>query len=191
MNIAGYIHIRQRARNVSVELSVARYLASFALLIQKHEIQQHEKFHSVLNLHLIFKYLFAQKVERNPEKIVKAHNKSEVLKEKELKELELVVDEGVRRTEIHADGSKTIVITFTEIAPSAFNKTESEKLRVPLSSLNWLKDDLLLYIKSLDYKRSAVSKRPDAHALALQNGWYEFMDSIYLEARELYNTLKQ
>lgn len=155
------------------------------------------KFNNMKNfiLFLIFTLFsstfFAQKVERNPEKIVKAHNKSEVLKEKELKELELVVDEGVRRTEIHADGSKTIVITFTEIAPSAFNKTESEKLRVPLSSLNWLKDDLLLYIKSLDYKRSAVSKRPDAHALALQNGWYEFMDSIYLEARELYNTLKQ
>lgn len=132
---------------------------------------------------------FSQQVDRNPQKSVKAQNKSEIIKEKESKEGALVFDEGIRRTEVYPDGSKIISLKFTEVAPNQFHKEDMLAQKTPLSELNWTKEDLGIYIKSLESKRSAVSKRPDAHALALQNGWYEFMDSVILEARALMNNL--
>lgn len=138
---------------------------------------------------LFFGAVFSQNVDRNPQKTVKSKNKATLKKSKDDKSAELDIVEDYRRISIHSDGSKTIVVKFTEVAPNYFIKSDQEQQRVPLTAMSWNKADLALYISSLEDKRALVSSRPEQHSIALQNGWYDFIDSVVLEARELMSKL--
>jgi hypothetical protein len=133
----------------------------------------------------VFEQVFSQKADRSPQKTVKAENKVTREQAKDEKVDELVIFEDYRRTTIDADGSKTIAVKFTEVSPSQFVQADQEQNRISLSSMIWTKEDLLIYIESLNQKRTAVSQNYEQHAMALQNGWYAFLDSVILEAREL------
>jgi hypothetical protein len=133
--------------------------------------------------------IFSQNVDRNPQKTVKAENKSTIEAAKDDKSIESDTVEDYRRTTIHADGTKTIVVRFTEVTPNQYVKSDQEQQRVALSTMIWTKTDVLIYISSLENKRAAVSQKPEQHSLALGNGWYDFLDSVILEARALLNNL--
>jgi predicted solute-binding protein len=133
--------------------------------------------------------VFSQNVDRNPQKTVKSDNQATREKAKDDSASELDIVEDYRRTTIHADGSKTIVVRFTEVNPNQYVKSDQEQQRVALSTMSWIKADLLIYISSLENKRVAVSQKPEQHSLALSNGWYDFLDSVILEARALLNNL--
>ena len=144
----------------------------------------------LLSVFLITGGVFAQAADRNSKKSVKSNLPVKVEKQNPVQTNETVVGESVRTIETHANGTKTVIISFTEKMPSEFNQSEMERARVSLATLKWTKEDLTLYLQRLAQRRSEVSKQPDAHALALQNGWYTFMDSVYIEAFELLKNLK-
>jgi hypothetical protein len=142
-----------------------------------------------LSIVLVFNCTFSQKVDRNPQRKVKAENKSTIQKAKENESNPFEIVEDYRKTTIHTDGSKTIVVKFTEISPNQFDKAHQEEQRFPLSSMQWIKSDLQVYLGSLEEKRAVVSSQSEQHELALQNGWYDFLDSVILEARQLLTNL--
>ena len=142
-----------------------------------------------LSIAFVFNCVFSQKVDRNPQRKVKAENKTTIQKAKEHESIPLEIVEDQRKITTQPNGEKTILVRFTEISPSNFVKGEHEPQRVPLSSMPWNKTDLQIYLSSLENKRAEVSSSPEQHALALKNGWYDFLDSIILEARHLLTNL--
>lgn len=132
----------------------------------------------------------AQKAERSPEKKVQSNRKSTTQNRENLKDGEIELFDGQRRIVVHHNGTLTVTMTFTQIAPNQFNKDQAESMRVTLSTLRWSKAELQAYIKGLEESRSITSKRTDVHPLALQNGWYIFIDSVIQEAYHLLNTFE-
>jgi hypothetical protein len=132
---------------------------------------------------------FAQKADRNPNRSVKSEKNVTIEKSKdENPSIQNTIVE-IKQSIIHADGSRTIIIKFTEVEPQQFKSDDQAEIRVPLSKMSWTKADLELYISSLMAKRSNVTVNEELHKLALSNGWYAFFDSVILEAHELLSNL--
>lgn len=132
----------------------------------------------------------AQKAVRNPDKKVQSYRKSTNQNPENQKEGEVELFDGLRRIVIHKDGTLTVTMPFTQIAPNQFSKEQAEDNRVNLSSLKWSKAELLSFIQGLEESRSITSRSEDVHRMALQNGWYHFTDSVIIEAYQLLNSLE-
>jgi hypothetical protein len=130
----------------------------------------------------------AQKVNRNPEKTVKSYNQSKGLNEKGLKESSLAPS-GSEKPIITTDSGKLRVgLSFTDIEPKQFINTQSEANRRPLTDFQWTKEELTAYIQGLEERRTSNTTRSMDHQTALSNGWYTFIDSVLLEAKNLLKT---
>jgi hypothetical protein len=120
---------------------------------------------------------YTQTVTRQPEKVIRYDVQSKI-------EGELVISEGNRTTTIHPDGSRTITVDATQVIPANYSAESSQEPEILISALNWTKEDLELYIASLENKKSYVLNNPEEHAKALDSGWYEFIDEMIQQSKE-------
>lgn len=126
---------------------------------------------------------FAQLVERSPSQKVQS--------EQQVKsDVDLVIKEENRQITIHPDGSKTIIVKATQVTPDRFLSSESDANSSDISTMDWTKEDLELYIESLKLKKLSVAASPDQHAKSIENGWYEFIDKMIQESETLLNSIK-
>lgn len=125
---------------------------------------------------------FTQTVIRQPEKAIRYDVQSKT-------EGELVISEGNRTTTIHPDGSRTITVDATQVIPSSYSTETSQEPEAIISAMSWTKEDLELYITSLENKKSFVLNNPEEHAKALDSGWYEFIDEMIRQSKEILSNL--
>ncbi len=139
-----------------------------------------------LSLFLLLSFPFinlAQHAERSPSKTVHADRQSKT-------NGDVIISEGHRQITIHPDDSKTIIVKATQVSPERYISSEAEENTSDLGAMNWTKEDLVIYIKSLELKKSNVESDPEQHTKALENGWYEFIDRMILESQAILESLK-
>jgi hypothetical protein len=126
---------------------------------------------------------FAQKVNRQPQNIVRTdvQNKTNG---------DLVIVEGNRTTTIHADGSRTITVDATQVSPSSYSAQSQQQNPAPSPvTMQWTKEDLELYIACLEAKKVHVSQIPEEHTKAIVSGWYDFIDEMIRQSKELLSSM--
>lgn len=128
--------------------------------------------------------VFAQTVNRQPISTVKTDVQSKT-------DGDLVIVEGNRTTTIHPDGSRTITVDATQVSPSNYSAQTNQQNPAPSpASLQWTKEDLELYIASLETKKSIVSNNPEEHAKAIESGWYDFIDEMIRQSKDLLTNMQ-
>jgi hypothetical protein len=126
---------------------------------------------------------FAQTVNRQPQNVVRtdAQNKTTG---------DLVIVEGNRTTTIHADGSRTITVDATQVSPSSYSAQSQQQNPAPSPvTMQWTKEDLELYIACLEAKKVHVSQIPEEHTKAIVSGWYDFIDEMIRQSKELLSSM--
>lgn len=126
---------------------------------------------------------FSQTVTRQPQNIIRtdAQNKTNG---------DLVIVEGNRTTTIHPDGSRTITVDATQVSPSNYSaQSNQQNPTVSPATMQWTKEDLELYIASLEAKKVHVSQIPEEHLKALESGWYDFIDEMIRQSKELLSSM--
>ncbi len=128
--------------------------------------------------------VFSQTVNRQPNSTVKTDVQSKT-------DGDLVIVEGNRTTTIHPDGSRTITVDATQVSPSNYSAQASpQNPAASPASLQWIKEDLELYIASLEDKKTIVSNNPEEHAKAIESGWYDFIDEMIRQSEELLTSMQ-
>lgn len=127
---------------------------------------------------------YAQNVNRQPKSTVKTDVQSKT-------DGDLVIVDGNRTTTIHPDGSKTITVDATQVSPSNYSAQSNQQNPAPSPvTMAWTKEDLELYIASLEAKKAHVSQIPEEHTKALESGWYEFIDEMIRQSEELLSNMQ-
>lgn len=127
--------------------------------------------------------VFAQTVTRQPQNIVRTDVQSKT-------NGDLVIAEGNRTTTIHPDGSRTITVDATQVSPSSYSaQTQEQNPAASPVTMQWTKEDLELYIASLEAKKVHVSQNPEEHTKAVESGWYDFIDEMIRQSKELLSSM--
>lgn len=127
--------------------------------------------------------IFAQRAERAPNQKVQCEHQVK-------SNVDLVINEEHLQITIHPDGSKTIIVKTTEVKPDLFLSSTSDEHRSDMSTIDWNKEDLTLYIDRLKLKKIAVAASPDQHAKLIENGWYEYIDKMIQESEALLKSIE-
>jgi hypothetical protein len=126
--------------------------------------------------------VFTQTVSRKPQNTVRTDVQSKT-------DGDLVIVDGNRTTALHPDGSRTITIDATQVSPSNYSVQTAELATNSISTVQWTKADLELYIASLEAKKVVVSQSPEEHTKAIESGWYEFIDDMIRQSKEKLSNL--